>query len=79
MGKQRLNGSVVLLAQAMRQVFTEAVDGAVRPLTDEVKALRTEVHDMEDRLNTRIDTTNDNVQAQFAEQEKKIGKMLARD
>ena len=76
MSNDKMNGSVDLLAQAMRKVFSESVEGAVAPLTTEVKALRTEVHDMEGRLNKRIDTTNANMQAQFAEQEKKIGQLI---
>ncbi len=74
--KGKLNGSVDILAKAMREVFTEAVEGAVDPLTTEVKALRTEVGDMEGRLNDRIDTTNENMAAQFAAQEEKIGKLI---
>ncbi|MDE0532281.1 MAG: hypothetical protein OXI01_12655 [Albidovulum sp.] len=79
-----LNGSVNLLADAMRKVFTEAVEVAVEPLTTQVSALRTnvadmrtEIHSMEERLNKRIDTTNENMQAQFAEQEKKIGTLIS--
>lgn len=75
----KLNGSVDLLAEAMRRVFGEAVQEAVEPIGTEVKALRTEVRDMrdnmatkadidgvEERLNERIDTTNENMQAQLA-------------
>ena len=46
----KLNGSVDLLAKAMRQVFTEAVQGAVEPVKTEVQAMRTEMRDMEERL-----------------------------
>ena len=88
MAKKGLNGSVNLLADAMRKVFTEAVEGAVEPLTAEVKALRTETHDMEGRLNKRIDetnkkiddglkTTNENVQAQLAQQNKNVQAQLS--
>ena len=84
---EKLNGSVDLLAQAMRQVFSEAVEVAVEPVKESVDALRTEMRDMEgridknmdrmeERLNARTDTTNENMQAQFAEQEKKIGQLL---
>ena len=69
--KKAPNGSVDLLASAMRQVFTEAVEGAVEPINNQMKALRTDMHDMEERLNERIDTglktTNENVQAQLAQ------------
>ena len=39
--ESRLKGSVELLADAMCQVFSEAVEGAVKPLTAEVKEIRT--------------------------------------
>ncbi len=79
MAKETLNGSTNLLAQAMREVFSEAMTTAVAPLQTEMKALRTDMRDMETRLNARIDTTNENMQAQFAEQERKIGQLLAKD
>ena len=79
--KSKLNGSVDLLADAMRQVFSEAVEGAVKPLTTEVKAMRTEMHDMEDRLNKNIDdaskTTNKNVHAQLDEHRKEINDLIS--
>ncbi len=54
-GDDKLNGSVDLLAQAMRQVFAEAVEGAVEPLTTEVKALRTETRDIRETMATKQD------------------------
>ena len=63
----KLNGSMDLLAKALRRVVTEAVEEGSAPVSTEIKALRTEVHDMEGRLNERIDTTNENVQAQLAQ------------
>ena len=51
MGKESLNGSVELLAKAMRTVFSEAVEGATEPL-------------------------HEDMQSQFAAQEKKIGQLL---
>ena len=79
----KLNGSVNLLADAMHKVFSEAVEGAVEPLTTEMKALRTDVRDMGTRLDKRIDgvedrleagitTTNENVQSQLAQHRKGI-------
>jgi len=70
--KKGLNGSVDLLATAMRDVFKEAVEGAVEPIESQVKALRTDMGDMEARLNQRIDTTNENMQAQFAQHRKDV-------
>ena len=68
-GKKGLNGSVDMLAGAMRQVFKEAVEGAVAPINDQVKALRTEVGDMRENMATKADLaiTNENVQAQLAQ------------
>ena len=84
MSTKKLNGSVDTLALAMRQVFTEAVEGAVEPLATEVKALRTDMRDMEGRLNQRIDdvegqinTTNKNMGIQFTQQEQKIKKLIS--
>ncbi len=76
MSKSSLNGSVDLLADAMRKVFKEAVEGAVQPLTDQVKAVRTEVGDLRTEVNDQIKTTNENMGAQFAAQEEKIGKLI---
>ena len=43
--KEKLNVGVDRLADAMREVFTEAVEDAINPLTTEIKALRTEDND----------------------------------
>ncbi|MXW91812.1 MAG: hypothetical protein F4114_18110 [Rhodospirillaceae bacterium] len=51
----KLNNDANLLAKAMRQVFTEAVEGTVEPLHTEIKAAHTEMHDMEVRLDKKID------------------------
>lgn len=80
---RKLNGSVDLLAKAMRDVFTESVETAIEPLRTEmrteIRAMRTEMRDMESRLNgridetnARIDTTNQNMQAQFAQHRKDV-------
>ena len=80
---KKLNGSVDLLAQAMKKVFSEAVEGAVTPLTTEVKTLRGEMHGMrdemhgmegrmEERLAKGLKTTNENVQAQLAQNREDI-------
>ena len=37
------NGSVDLLAKAMRQVFKEAVEEGTKPLREDVSALKTDV------------------------------------
>ena len=82
--KPKLNGSVDLLASAMRQVFSEAVSDAVKPIHKDMQGIRKDVQDvrkdmvsMEGRLNDRIDTTNKNVQAQLATQEEKISALIS--
>lgn len=57
------------LASAFRDIISDAVERAVKPLRQDMRA-------MEDRLNKRIDTVSATMQAQFAEQEKKLGKIL---
>jgi len=76
----RLNGSVEMLANAMHKVFSEAVEGAVEPLREDLASVRKDVANVRETMATRedINTSNNNMQAQFAEQEKKIGKMLAK-
>ena len=73
MASKSLNGSTKLLPDAMRDVFSECMEKNREGMKDDLKGV-------EDRLTVRIDggleTTNDNMQAQFAEQEKKIGKLL---
>ncbi len=75
MGKNNMNGSVNLLAKAMRQVFQEAVEEGVSPLRKELKE---EIGSLRKDMVERIDTTNENMQGQFSEQENKIGKMLSK-
>ena len=73
--------SVGLLAQAMRRVFTEAVEEAVEPVNTGVKALRTEVRDVREEVRDvretmatkeDLETTNKNVQSQLARQRKDV-------
>ena len=71
MTKKSLNGSVVLLAEAMRKVFSEAVEGAIEPLRDDIAGVQNGMATKSD-----IETSNQNMQVQFAEQEKKIGQLL---
>jgi len=67
--KDKLNGSVDALAQAMRKVFQEAMEVTVTPIRDEMSG-------MEDRLKAQINdqtsTTNKNVQAQLAQNRKDV-------
>ena len=40
---KKLNGSVGLLAKAMKQVFTEAVEGTVEPIHEELKGIKSDI------------------------------------
>jgi len=72
MNESKLNGSADLLAQAFRKVVEDATEGALEPMLDEMGK-------MEERLTERIDTglktTNENMQGQFAAQEKQIASL----
>ncbi len=79
----KLNGSVNLLADAMRKVFLEGMESVHDAIKGDIDAVNTNMGAMEGRLNDhidqtnkRIDTTNSNMQVQFSEQEKKIAAML---
>ncbi|MDA8030802.1 MAG: hypothetical protein MPK62_06690 [Alphaproteobacteria bacterium] len=69
----RLNGSVEKLAKAFGEVIVEATHHAAEQTREVVRNdIRVELGKVEKRLSDRIDTTNANMQAQFAEQEEKI-------
>lgn len=84
--REPLNGSVELLARAMRQVFTDAVAQGVEPIAGEVACIRADLagvkedvagvkedmKDMEGRLNKRMDNLESNVQAQLAENRRQV-------
>lgn len=65
MTKKSLNGSTNLLAKAMRQVFSEAIEGAVEPLCEGLDEVRTDIKKGLKETNEKIDaglkTTNKNV------------------
>ena len=62
MSKKKLNGSVNTLATAFRNVVVEAVE----PLREDINGLLGEMVAMEERINVKIDTTNENMAKQFA-------------
>ena len=74
MKKDNMNGSVDLLAKAMRRVFTEAVEEGVQPIKDAVGGLSKDVDNIRENMATKDDikTTNKNVQAQLAQSRKDI-------
>ena len=98
MPREGLNGSVELLATAMRDVFSEGVERAVHPLEEKIETLLSELGGMEGRfngelkallselggmegrfneeLNKNAQSTNENMQAQLANQEKRIAELI---
>ncbi len=72
MKKNELNGSVDLLAKAMRDVFTESMQGVREGVQEDMKVLE---EGLKEEIRTVNDTTNQNMQAQFATQQKEIGKI----
>ena len=79
-----------LLAKAMRQALQDSVEAGLIPVREDIKGIKdnlelvsSAIEDtasaIEDTATKEdIDTTNKNMQAQFAEQEKKIGKLLGK-
>ena len=76
MAKQEINGSADLLAKAIRAVFEETVAVATNPLLEEMGNMEGRIYKhvdgKVDELNDRIDTTNTNMQSQFAQVRKDI-------
>ena len=85
-----LNGSVDLLANAMRKVFKEAMHGAVEPLSKQLtqtthdiegveRRLNANMADLKDEILTKIDKEGEEIRtgvySQIAEQQKEIGQM----
>ena len=68
MAKEKINGSVDLLAKAMRQVFTEAVEEGVEPIRKDIAEIKENVTG----LKGDIKQTNKNVQTQLAQNRKDI-------
>ena len=68
---ERFNGSVDLLANAMRTVVSEAVLEGIKPVREDMRA-------MEGRLRKEIETglrnTNESFQAQLAEHREEVAK-----
>ena len=88
MKQKKLNGSADLLANAIRQVFEEATENGRAAIKEDLQEVKDDMHEIEKNLSSKIDnldrkidttnkTTNENMQAQFAEQEGKIAKMVS--
>ena len=54
MSGSKMNGSVDLLAKAMRSVFTEAVAEGVQPVKDAVDGLKKDVDKRMDRVDSHL-------------------------
>ena len=65
---KKLNGSVNILADAMRKVFTEAVQEGIKPVGDKI-----------DGLEIRMGNMESNVQAQLAQNRKDVAKDFKRE
>ena len=65
MTSKNFNGSVEILAGAMRKVFDECMTGTREAMKEDLEEVRVD-------LSERMDTTNKNMQAEFAAQEKQI-------
>ena len=99
MGNQTtdLDGSVDMLAKAMRNVFVDAMEKTGRDLRTDIKSdmdamegrlnkridqtngridqTNERIDQTNERLDQRLDTTNKNMQSQFAQQEKAIAEI----
>ena len=55
MSGSKMNGSVELLADAMRKVFTEAVQEGVQPIKESVDGLKQDVDKRMDSVDSHLD------------------------
>ena len=55
MTKRKPNGSANILADAMRRVVAESVEGAVEPLRKDIKDLKKDVGDVSEAMATKED------------------------
>ena len=77
MANSKLNGSVQALAQALSDVFVEAL----KPVREDVKGLKDDVGTLTTRVDglaSGLDTTAKNVQAQLAQHRKEVNDILDR-
>ncbi len=82
MAENHLNGSVELLAKAMRKVFVEAVQEGIEPLSkkfdglegrfDKLGGRMDKLEGNVEKLDTRMSNMESNVQAQLAQNRKDI-------
>ena len=73
--KNKLNGSAERFTEALRDLVREATQEAVEPIE---KKMDEGFERVDKNFADRINTTNENMQAQFAEQQKSIGQLSAK-
>ena len=73
--KDNLNGSVELLARAIQGVVTEAVGKGNEIVLGEMIAMEGRLNQRIDDTNQMLGNTNQNMQSQFARQEKMIAEI----
>ena len=86
--REPLNGSVELLARAMREVITDAVTQGMVPLSGQVACVREDLAEVKEDLagvkdevkilGVRMDNMESNVQAQLAEHRKQVAADIRR-
>ena len=86
--REPLNGSVELLARAMREVITDAVTQGIEPLSGQVACIREDLSGVKEDLagvkdevkvvGVRMDNMEANVQAQLAEHRKQVAADIRR-
>ena len=70
-----MNGSVNLLANAMRDVFQDCMTATRMAVKEDMDAMEGRLSERIDSVDDQIQTTNENMQSQFSQQEKKIAKI----
>ena len=86
--REPLNGSVELLARAMREVITDAVTQGIEPLSGQVACIREDLAGVKEDLagvkdevkvrGVRMDNMESSVQAQLAEHRKQVAADIRR-
>lgn len=74
MGKKNMNGSVNALAESFRDVIIEAANNVKGGILNEMADMEKR---LEKKIDSSIDTTNKNMQAQMATLRKEVKKDIA--
>lgn len=73
--RSKLNGSVDLLADALRQVIRESMDGVESNVLELMEQQEAEFKKAQKTTDKRVETMEKNMNVQFAEQGKAIAKL----